>query len=103
MVSVGASEDGWASQQSYDTEDDEPASSLPASLKARPPPVQEGEEPEDQGGEEENPILAESYARLARAAGATPQRDRWHDWFKLQGEWLSHVEQDPDNYFDDLL
>ena len=74
----------------------------------------------------ENPLLAKSYAKLERAlplhghvtspqsnlgpegvgGGASPLdlgRDKWHDWFKMQREWMNKVEEDPENYFDDYL
>ena len=59
-------------------------------------------------GGHKSPLLARSYARLAQASsGHFPQapgaKDRWHDWFKMQKEWLNNVEDDPENYFDDFL
>ena len=92
-------DEGWGSQQSCDTEDEEPGSQ-PASKPRLP---SSPEEPDDSVTPQGGGDLARSYARLAKMAGPTPPRDRWHDWFRLQGEWLSHIEEDPDNYFDDLL
>lgn len=51
--------------------------------------------------------LGAGPASLGRAASPTGglelSRDKWHDWFKMQKEWLSKVEEDPENYFDDYL
>ncbi len=30
-------------------------------------------------------------------------KDKWHEWFRMQREWMKKVEEDPDNYFDDYL
>lgn len=59
-------------------------------------------------GGHKSPLLARSYARLAQASSVhSPQapgaKDKWHDWFKMQKEWLNNVEDDPENYFDDFL
>ena len=59
-------------------------------------------------GEHKSPLLARSYARLAQAPSvhfpqAPGAKDKWHDWFKMQKEWLDNVEDDPENYFDDFL
>lgn len=58
-----------------------------------------------------DPALAKSWIRLESApcvhfkqqGGATGGKDKWHDWLQMQKDWLSKVEQDPDNYFDDNL
>lgn len=57
--------------------------------------------------------LARSWIRLESAPYVhfkqQPQgsggggKDKWHEWFQMQKDWLSNVEQDPDNYFDDNL
>ena len=62
-------------------------------------------------GGHENPALAKSYARLesvpvlhVRLTGTGMEvRDEWHDWFKMQREWMDNVAHDPENYFDDYL
>ena len=61
-------------------------------------------------GGHENPKLAHSYARLAQApvvyfpqGPGAKDRDKWHDWFKMQRDWLDNVQNDPENYFDDFL
>ncbi len=58
-----------------------------------------------------DPLLAKSYTRLESAPffhfkqpGAGPGgKDKWHDWFEMQKDWMNNVEEDPVNYFDDNL
>lgn len=54
---------------------------------------------------EQNRSLARSYAKLAKLGPPVDvgSKDRWHDWFKMQSEWMEKVETDPENYFDDFL
>ena len=56
-----------------------------------------------------NPHLAKSYMRLENApflhfkqqkAGT---KDKWHEWFHMQKDWMNNVEENPENYFDDNL
>ncbi len=49
--------------------------------------------------------LARSYAHLAELGPPIEpgRRDKWHNWIKMQNEWMDRVETDPDNYFDDYL
>lgn len=53
-----------------------------------------------------NPALAKSFARIERAPFVHFKQgteDKWHNWFKMQKEWMNNVENDPENYFDDYL
>ena len=54
---------------------------------------------------EKDRTLARSYAKLAKLGPPvdTGAKDKWHDWFRMQSEWMDKVETDPDNYFDDGL
>ena len=62
------------------------------------------------------PALAKSWQRLENAqfvhfkppqqqqqGGGAAGRDKWHEWFQMQKNWMDNVEEDPDNYFDDNL
>ena len=55
----------------------------------------------------EDEIIERSYTRLeesARYIGALQEtKDKWHEWFQLQANWMKNVEDDPENYFDDCL
>lgn len=57
------------------------------------------------GEEHQNPILANSFERLAKnAASSTSQQEtEWaQDWLQLQQQWMERVKED-ENYFDDQL
>lgn len=58
-----------------------------------------------------NPHLVQSYKRLESApflhfkqqgAGAGG-KDKWHEWFVMQKDWMNNVEENPESYFDDNL
>lgn len=56
-----------------------------------------------------DPHLVKSYMRLENApflhfkqqgAGG---KDKWHEWFSMQKDWMNNVQDNPDDYFDDNL
>lgn len=52
------------------------------------------------------PALAKSYSKLEKTIppGYKPgSKDKWHDWFQLQADWMKNVESNPEHYFDDYL
>ena len=58
----------------------------------------------------QDPALAKSWIRLENAPyvhfkqqQGPGGKDKWHEWFQMQKDWLNNVEQDPENYFDDKL
>ena len=72
--------------------------------------INECKQDTDEAGEETSPedeIIERSYTRLAESAqytGAVQEtKDKWHEWFQLQANWMKNVEEDPENYFDDSL
>ena len=50
-----------------------------------------------------SPALAKSYAKLEKAIPSVETKDKWHDWFQMQADWMDNVEKNPDHYFDDGL
>ena len=72
--------------------------------------INEHKQDSDEGDEEisaEEEIIERSYTRLEESAqyvGALQEtKDKWHQWFQLQANWMKNVEEDPENYFDDYL
>ena len=49
------------------------------------------------------PALVKSYAKLEKAIPKMEGKDKWHDWFQMQADWMENVENNPDYYFDDGL
>ena len=118
-------EDNWHGQHSFDTEEESEPAPLPLTPKPRLKSVsisiqrsisqEEADTPVTDV--HEHPLVTKSYARLAQTAASTSGyggvgaagvgtgvgRDKWHDWFKMQQEWMDNVEQDTENYFDDYL
>ena len=50
----------------------------------------------------QNPLLAKSYTRL-EGASYFQFKQKGHEWFEMQKNWMTNVEEDPENYFDDNL
>lgn len=51
-----------------------------------------------------SPALAKSYAKLEKSVSHKPgSKDKWHDWFQMQADWMKNVEEYPEHYFDDHL
>ena len=51
-----------------------------------------------------SPALAKSYAKLEKSVlHKSGSKDKWHDWFQLQADWVNNVEEYPEHYFDDYL
>ena len=51
-----------------------------------------------------SPALAKSYAKLEKSVlHKSGAKDKWHDWFQLQADWVNNVEEYPEHYFDDYL
>ena len=97
-----------------ETEDESDATNLPlvslsrGYLRSQPLEVKSDEELEldDLTDRATNPALAKSFTRLEKAPLVHFKQgteDKWHDWFKMQKEWMNNVENDPENYFDDYL
>ena len=59
--------------------------------------------------QQDNSLLMKSYMKLESAPFLHFQqqgaggKDKWHEWFQMQKDWMNNVEEDPDNYFDDNL
>lgn len=111
MISI-ADDSGWRNQQSMDTEDESDTlvfSSMSRRLLTAHSFLQSTsvedsvDSPATDG--HENPLIARSYAKLQAQGGGlgVGTKDKWHNWFKMQREWLDNVEQDTENYFDDYL
>lgn len=93
--------DDWSDQNSSgDSDDDAEPSSL-----IQPVARSDDEVDIETHVSEREKNLAQSYAKLAELGPPvdTRSRDKWHDWIKMQNEWMDKVETDPDNYFDDYL
>ena len=54
-----------------------------------------------------SPALARSYVKLEKAVPPNSfkpgAKDKWHEWFQIQADWMRNVEEDPEHYFDDYL
>lgn len=56
-----------------------------------------------------NPHLVKSYMRLESAPfvhfkqQSSGGKDKWHEWFHMQKDWMNNVEENPENFFDDNL
>jgi hypothetical protein len=64
-----------------------------------------------------DPHLVKSYMRLENApflhfkqqgasaagGGGGGGKDKWHEWFSMQKDWMNNVQDNPDDYFDDNL
>ena len=85
-----------------DTEDENDATSNWSHGQLQPPSHHSSKLEEGQA----SPALAKSYAKLEKAIplGYKPEtKDKWHDWFQMQADWMKNVEKDPEHYFDDYL
>ena len=55
----------------------------------------------------QEPLVARSFERLRNASykhfDPSAAEDKWHGWFRMQQQWMEHVEEDSENYFDDFL
>lgn len=124
VPSWALTEDNWHGQHSFDTEEESEPAPLPLTPKPRLKSVSISIQRSTSQEEDntpvtdvhEHPLVTKSYARLAQTAASTSGygvggagigggvgRDKWHDWFKMQREWMDNVEQDTENYFDDYL
>ena len=116
---MSMAEDDWHTQHSFDTEEESEPTPLPLTPKLRSlSTVQRSTSEEIEtpvSDVHEHPLVTKSYARLAQTAASTSGYgvgaaglgtrvgDKWHDWFKMQREWMDNVERDEENYFDDYL
>ena len=83
--------------------------SLPTSEDLPEPPSETQVDDHHHESNEEK-LVAQSYARLARISltpftqgGGAGGEDRWHDWFRMQRQWGEQVDGANQNYFDDGL
>ena len=126
---ISMAEDDWHTQHSFDTDEESEPTPLPPTPLPLTPKLRSLSTVQRSTCEEietpvtdvhEHPLVTKSYARLAQTAASTSGygvgaagvgtgvgvagvRDKWHDWFKMQREWMDNVERDEENYFDDYL